>query len=207
MTLNEPTTAKGRATRRALLAAAEEVFGEHTYERASVSEITRRAGVAQGTFYVYFPDKRAAFAELVRQLNHDMRRRISESVAGLDDRFEIERVGFRTYFEYVSAHKALYRVVREAEFVAPEIHRWHYDTLAEGYVAGLRRAQEAGQINDTVSPEIAAWILMGIGEFLGDRWVLIEGQLPSDDQFDEAMSFITAALAPAPALAGPEGTT
>ncbi len=207
MTLNEPTTAKGRATRRALLAAAEEVFGEHTYERASVSEITRRAGVAQGTFYVYFPDKRAAFQELVRQLNHDLRRRISESVAGIDDRFEVERTGFRTFFDYVKAHNALYRIVREAEFVDPDIYRWHYDTLAEGYVAGLRRAQVAGQLDDAVSPETAAWILMGIGEFLGARWVLLEGQVPPDVVFDETMAFITAALRPRPVDVGAEAAT
>ena len=41
-----PPTAKGRATRQAILAAAEEVFGELSYDRASISEITRRAGVA-----------------------------------------------------------------------------------------------------------------------------------------------------------------
>ncbi|MGA9595817.1 MAG: helix-turn-helix domain-containing protein, partial [Acidimicrobiia bacterium] len=58
-----PPTAKGRATRQAILDAAEDVFGESSYERASIAEITRRAGVAQGTFYVYFPDKKAAFIE------------------------------------------------------------------------------------------------------------------------------------------------
>ena len=64
-------TEKGRVTRQALLDAAEEVFGEYSYDRASIAEITRRAGVAQGTFYVYFPDKTAAFVELVHDLNHD----------------------------------------------------------------------------------------------------------------------------------------
>ncbi len=63
-----PPTAKGRATRQAILEAAEEVFGELSYDRASIAEITRRAGVAQGTFYVYFADKKAAFIELVHVL-------------------------------------------------------------------------------------------------------------------------------------------
>ncbi|MGB5533800.1 MAG: helix-turn-helix domain-containing protein, partial [Acidimicrobiia bacterium] len=43
-----PVTEKGRVTRQALLDAAEEVFGEYSYDRASIAEITRRAGVAQG---------------------------------------------------------------------------------------------------------------------------------------------------------------
>jgi AcrR family transcriptional regulator len=44
-----PVTARGEATRRKILDAAEEVFGEMGYYEASISEITRRAGVAQGT--------------------------------------------------------------------------------------------------------------------------------------------------------------
>jgi AcrR family transcriptional regulator len=192
----EPATAKGKATRQAILAAAEKVFGENSYDGASISEITRSAGVAQGTFYVYFPDKRAAFTELVRQLNHDMRRAIAESVAGLDDRLEIERTGFRTFFDYVTRHHALYRVVRESEFVDNETYRWHYRTLAEGYVRGLLKAQGKSQITSEISAETMAWVLMGIAEFLGGRWVLWEGSPPPDDVFDEIMAFIAAALRP-----------
>ena len=49
-----------------LLSAARSVFGAKGFEDATVSEIVRRAGVAQGTFYLYFPGKDAlawAFAE------------------------------------------------------------------------------------------------------------------------------------------------
>src|SRR6266487_4411940 len=60
-----PITARGEATRRRILDAAEEVFGEYGYYEASISEITRRAGVAQGTFYIYFRTKREILAERV----------------------------------------------------------------------------------------------------------------------------------------------
>jgi AcrR family transcriptional regulator len=49
-----------------LLAAARVVFAKKGYESATVSEIVGRAGIAQGTFYLYFPGKEAlagAFAE------------------------------------------------------------------------------------------------------------------------------------------------
>jgi AcrR family transcriptional regulator len=118
-----PPTAKGRATRRALLQAAEEVFGELSYDRASIAEITSRAGVAQGTFYVYFPDKKSAFIELVHQLNHDLRRAIAEATADAPDRLAVERIGFRTFFDYVMLHEPLYRIVRESQFVDPETYQ------------------------------------------------------------------------------------
>ncbi|MCP4305710.1 MAG: TetR/AcrR family transcriptional regulator [bacterium] len=191
-----PPTAKGRATRQAILTAAEEVFGELSYDRASISEITRRAGVAQGTFYVYFPDKKTAFIELVHVLNHNMRRAISEAVAGLASRFEIERVGFTTFFEYVVEHRPLYRVVRESEFVDPETHQWHYRTLAESYIRGLSLAQTEGQIATHVSAETMAWVLMGIAELIGARYVQWEGRSPPAEVVDEVMTFIACALTP-----------
>ena len=96
-----PQTAKGRATRQAILDAAEEVFGELSYDKASIAEITRRAGVAQGTFYLYFPDKKSAFIELVHQMNHDLRRMLSEAIADSPDRLTAERIGLRTFFQNI----------------------------------------------------------------------------------------------------------
>jgi AcrR family transcriptional regulator len=56
----------GQAGRReALLAAAAAVFAEHGYHAATVAEITRRASVATGTFYLYFPSKEQCFGQLV----------------------------------------------------------------------------------------------------------------------------------------------
>ena len=45
-----PATARGEATRRKLLDSAEKEFGEKGYHAASVSSITTRADVGQGTF-------------------------------------------------------------------------------------------------------------------------------------------------------------
>lgn len=186
-----PVTARGRATRQALLDAAEEVFGELSYDRASVSEITRRAGVAQGTFYVYFPDKKAAFTELVKVLNHDMRTTIARAIEGLTDRLEMERTGFRAFFDYVSRHRALYKLVREAEFVDYDIYRWHYDTLGERYVRGIKEAIADGQLRADLDPVTAANILMGIAELTGSYWVLDKGIPPPDEVLDQIMAFVS----------------
>jgi AcrR family transcriptional regulator len=191
-----PPTAKGRATRQAILDAAEEVFGEKSYERASIAEITQRAGVAQGTFYVYFPDKKAAFTELVHVLNHNLRRAIAEAVGDLDNRVEVELVGFKTFFEFVVKHRPLYRIVRESEFVDRDSLRWHYETLTEGYIRGLEEAQSQGQITSEVSAETLAWVLMGVAELIGARYVLWERRMPPAEVLDEIMTFLSRALTP-----------
>ena len=174
----------------ALLDAAEEVFGETSYERASIAEITRRAGVAQGTFYLYFPDKRAVFVELVKKLNRGLRHFIAMRLEGVESRLAAERQGLLAFFEYTTEHRALYKVVREAEFVDEEIYLWHYRTLTEGYVRGLRQAMESGEISDDISPETMALAIMGINQLLGSMWIIVERQQPPDEVIDEIMTFV-----------------
>jgi AcrR family transcriptional regulator len=70
MSTRPPTRSRPADRRSELLAAARVVFAKKGYESATVSEIVGRAGVAQGTFYLYFPGKEAlagAFAESVAE--------------------------------------------------------------------------------------------------------------------------------------------
>lgn len=166
-----PRTARGTRTRAKLLEAAETVFAEAGYSDASIVRITETAGVAQGTFYLYFSSKLEIFEELVEDLNRRVRHAMTEASAGATTRIESERAGFRGFFEFTAAHPALYRIVREAEFVSPHALRMHYTRIVDGYISGLTTAQEHGEVGD-IDPAIVAWILMGIGEMVGMRWVL-----------------------------------
>lgn len=46
---------------------ATEIFMTEGFERASVDEIARRAGVSKATLYSYFPDKRLLFVEVMKR--------------------------------------------------------------------------------------------------------------------------------------------
>jgi AcrR family transcriptional regulator len=173
-----PTTARGQRTRQKLLDAAESVFGELGFHNAGIVEITQHADVALGTFYLYFPDKRSIFGDLVRALNARLRAAIRERIRGVDDRLEQEVIGFETFFDFVRKHRNLYRVILQAETVDEDLYRWHYRTLADGYVRGLRRAQAAGQVRADLDAETLAYSLMGMAESLGSRYVLWDGKLP-----------------------------
>ena len=188
LTAPPPTGADGRAltkrgaeTRARLLEAAESVFADLGYHDASIVKITEAAGVAQGTFYLYFTGKREIFDELVRDLNRRVRHAMKEASSRGRTRVEAEVLGFRAYFRFTAEHPALYRIIRQAEFVSPEMLEYHYDRLSEGYVEGLRAARARGEIGD-VDPEVTAWALMGAGELIGLRWILWgrPGQIPDE---------------------------
>jgi AcrR family transcriptional regulator len=173
-----PLSQRGIDTRRRLLDAAEDVFGELGYHDASIVKVAEAAGVAAGTFYLYFDSKKAIFDELVRDLNRRVRRAMKEGSSQGTTRLEAELGGFDAYFRFTAEHPTLYRIIRQAEFVSPEMLRYHYDQLSAGYIEGLKEASDSGEIGQ-LDAEVAAYGLMGLGELIGMRWILWgDGPIP-----------------------------
>jgi AcrR family transcriptional regulator len=166
-----PLSKRGLDTRRRLLDAAEQVFGELGYHDASIVKLADVAGVAAGTFYLYFDSKKAIFDELVVDLNRRVRHAMKEGSSQGTTRLEAEVLGFQAYFRFTSEHPALYRIIRQAEFVSPEMLKYHYDRLSAGYIDALRTSVESGEIGE-LDPEVTAFALMGLGEMIGMRWIL-----------------------------------
>jgi AcrR family transcriptional regulator len=83
---------QGRVARRRarvrgdLLAAARRVFAERGYQDATIAEITQRADVAVGTFYLHFRDKDEIFTTLVDEVFRILR----DSVVAVAARQPIE---------------------------------------------------------------------------------------------------------------------
>ncbi|OUN00318.1 MAG: hypothetical protein BAA04_11085, partial [Firmicutes bacterium ZCTH02-B6] len=161
----------GERTRRRLLWAAEQCFGEMGYFGAQIADITRLAGVAQGTFYVHFPGKVDILRELVRDINRRLRRRVRMAIAAAGDRRHAEVLGLAAFLQWLHGRGGIYRIVREAEFVDEEVARWYYTRLAQGYVPALAAAAEAGTVRP-IAPEPLAYALLGLGHISGLRWVL-----------------------------------
>ena len=113
-------TARGERTRRQLLDSAERIFAELGYHDASIVKITEAAGVGQGTFYLYFTSKKEVFDEVVLDLNARVRHAMTEAAASGKTRAEQELLGFGAFFRFTAEHPALYRIIRQAEFVSPE---------------------------------------------------------------------------------------
>jgi len=179
-----PETARGHRTRAKLLEAAESVFGELGYDRASITAITQKAGVAQGTYYKYFPSKHAIFVELVIEFGSSVRRHLAEATKAVGDasRADIERAGLLACFEYALEHPGLYAVVREAQFVAPATYRAYYEAFVNGYVDHLDLPAE--------DAETIAWVIAGAADMLGLRWVVWERRLPPDHVLEQVRQLL-----------------
>lgn len=192
---HQPLTKKGIKTRNKLLETAEKIFGEKGYFETSIVDITQMAGVAQGTFYKYFPSKKDIYDELVLQLSRDLRayikRRIEEQTT-----FEgAQRQGFSAFFEWVKEHRNLYSIIQQAVLVDPELYKWYYEKLASGFVTSINAAKEKGECK-SLDAETIAFGLMGIGQFLGMRWIIWENSDIPEKVFEDAMEFAFRGLSP-----------
>jgi AcrR family transcriptional regulator len=175
-----PRTARGERTLRKILDAAIAEFGERGFAETSIVGITSRAKVALGTFYTYFDSKEALFAALVQDMSGKVRDLVAPALSEASDALDGERRALEAYLQFVSAHKEVYRIVDEAEFVDPEGFRRHYETTANRIAARLQAGVDSGDLReaDASTREIWAWALMGMNVFLGLRFGVWSSQPP-----------------------------
>lgn len=188
-----PTTERGRQSRQRIVDAAERVFGEKGYFPASIADITREAGVAQGTFYLYFTSKREVFIEVLAGLAYLIRTVTREALGAGQGRLEEERRGFAAFFALVNEHPHLYRIVRQAEFVEDSL-RIYYESIVPGYVARLRAAMEREEVR-RLDAETLAYCLLGIGDLVGMRWPYWTGKPIPPEVFESMMEFLRHGMA------------
>lgn len=189
-----PRTERGRRTLRKLLDASADEFGEKGFHEASVSSITRRAGVALGSFYTYFDSKEALFQALVLDLSGQVKASVGKSVEVLKEKtqysaLDIEETALSSFLDFARDHKEIYRIIDESEFVDPKAYRAHYQGTAERILLRLREGAARGELRDDVE-EAHAWALMGMNVFLGLRYAVWSDEQSSQSVASAARSML-----------------
>ena len=178
--LRAPRTERGRRTQRALLDAAAAEFGEKGFHESSVVSITARAGVALGSFYTYFESKDALFRALVLDMSERVRDHVAPALVGPERTLGREQAALHAFLVFAREHKEIYRIIDEAEFVAPEEWRRHYETTALRIAERLREGVERGELAGPID-EVHAWAVMGMNVFLGLRYGVQDGERGLDE--------------------------
>ncbi len=193
-----PRTDRGRKTLRAILDAAAIEFGERGFHETSISGITRRAGVALGSFYTYFDSKDAVFRALVRDMSDQVRDHVTPHIRAAPDQIAAERAGLRSFIEFVRGHKEIYRIIDEAEFVDPDSFRAHYATTADRIAQRLQAAAARGDVRGDVqgdTAEVHAWAIMGMNVFLGLRYGVWNEDISPDAVADTVAQLLARGIA------------
>jgi AcrR family transcriptional regulator len=150
------TRTLGEAERREqILAAARAVFVEKGYELATVSAIVRRAGVAQGTFYLYFESKKDIVIALARRPMELVTQRLRAEISTAPSFEQALRIMVRTAFAVSRDYPDLCRLMHMGGDSMAEAKKTAEgkDMRAMG-VMMFQQAGESGQMQD-IEPGIA----------------------------------------------------
>jgi len=99
--------------RRQILHFAKQVFSKKGFHDASVSDIIHEAGIARGTFYLYFTGKRDVFDTLLDDLLQELRLRIQpiELGPGSPEPLDQLKANIRRVLELVPQEPELFRIL------------------------------------------------------------------------------------------------
>ncbi|MBN2300612.1 MAG: TetR/AcrR family transcriptional regulator [Acholeplasmataceae bacterium] len=175
-----PKRKDGQKTFERIIETARKLFSKNGYQATSINEIIHKAGIATGTFYLYFDDKFALYSYLLAKYRKAIRKAISEGIGGATTRYEKERLGLRAFLKFAWEDPLAYRIIWESMFADQKLFREYYETFAHDYVRQLSHAVETNEIRDDVDLETLSYILMGISNFVGLQ-VLFRDTLTEQD--------------------------
>jgi AcrR family transcriptional regulator len=187
---------KTQARRAELLKAAREVLAEKGFEAATISEIVARAGVAQGTFYLYFPSKISLVVTLAAELQESIERALHTSYAEAKNLGEMIDRSVLAAFDILGRYRDILALVHsglrwiEAEEAHAHIFTPYHTLIAET----IRRAQEDRAVNSTIDPEVTAVFIVGTIYYAADQCYVYHSPIPPDVYITEAARFIRQAL-------------
>jgi len=153
-----------------LVEAARRCFSSRGYHATTVDDITRAAGVAKGTFYLYFDEKREIYYEVIRgfmQLIKDIGASIAATSASPLDLFARAEQGARELTQVFLDNRELARLAyRESMGLDPELEamiKAFYREIAEVEAKNIQLGIDLGLFRP-VNPLLVAYAHIGIIE-------------------------------------------
>ena len=181
---------KAEERREQILRVAAEVFAEKGYHQASVSDIVDGAGVARGTFYQYFGNKRAIFEELLSVFMRDLKGRLPpiDAAVGLREGLSQLRRNVRAAVALMCEQRALTKILLSGAVGLDADFDEKLDAFYAELTDLLKGSLRSGQAFGIVRPcdlDLAAIYVIGALKEIMTR-VVIRGETRDLDEIVEA---------------------
>jgi TetR/AcrR family fatty acid metabolism transcriptional regulator len=159
-----------------ILDAAIEVFAEKGFHHARISDIARRAGVADGTIYLYFRNKDDVLLTIFEEKMGILIAGVQAALEGVDDPLQKVRIFARYHFRQVEDHRALAEVLQIELRLSNKFLKeyrpeklWEYLNVFANIV---REGQERGVVRAELDPFVLMWAFFGALDEIAMQWVL-----------------------------------
>jgi TetR/AcrR family fatty acid metabolism transcriptional regulator len=156
--------------------AAIEIFAEKGFHQARVSDVALRAGVADGTIYLYFKSKDDLLLCIFEDSMDLLLNGIQVALIGISDPLEKLRIFVRYHFAQVKEHKAVSEVLQVELRLSKKFLKDYRPEKLWAYLGVVKSILEEGQsqgvIRASVDPFVQMWALFGSLDELAMQWVL-----------------------------------
>ncbi|GAA4126626.1 TetR/AcrR family transcriptional regulator [Actinomadura keratinilytica] len=188
-----PLTERGARTRERILRAAREVFEERGFLDTRVAHITRRAAVAYGSFYTYFPSKEAVFLEVADRLFQDMTEHALVPSEGPSPAACVRRAN-RAYYEAYRRNARMMAIIEQVatfnvEF--QEMRRKHRAGAIGRLAEVIRRWQRAGLVGADLDAEMAARALAAMVDHSLYLWFVQGDDTPDTERLLDTLDALS----------------
>ena len=177
-----PRAARSSEKYQRILDAAVEVIAENGYFRARVTDIAARAGVADGTIYLYFKNKEQVLMAAIDSAFAAFLKRAREELSHTQEPGQRLRRLAQLHLEMLGANRSLAIVFQtelrqSAKFLAQFSHQRlieYFDLIREA----VREGQQAGVFRPELPDKIVANCFFGALDEMVTSWVLSEHDYP-----------------------------
>lgn len=198
-----PVQSRGIVTRNRIIDAAQDLFGKNGYHRTNALQIAAHAGLATGTFYSYFNNKKEVLIEIIKRFYTETAQKVfyyyNSSSSGIkDDPFKagkkLVHIMITSLYEAHRINPSLHRELVALSLLDDElmdINRKEETRVLEFLTSLLSSVRDVLHVSDL---EAAAFLLYRTAEDVIHRLRIIGTDIESERMLAELEDMICAYL-------------
>lgn len=189
-----PALSRGGEKYDRILQAAIEVIAEKSFHHARISDIASRAGVADGTVYLYFENKDHILRAAIDSTFAQFSKRVGENIQQVHSPIEklgiIARLHIETLIENRSLAVILQTEVRQsAKFMEQFSHQYFVDYI-NLVRETIRQGQQMEVIRPGISDRIAALAIFGTLDEMISSWLYTGRPIDPEQTASEVLDIL-----------------
>ncbi|WP_188615775.1 TetR family transcriptional regulator [Lysinibacillus alkalisoli] len=181
-----------------IVAAAIEVFKEKGVHKVTISDIVKRAGIAQGTFYLYFSSKWTLMPAIAEEMVEKTLAMVNEEVEQQADYEQQLQQIIHAIFDVSRKYHDIQALMYAGLASTEHLKEWEtvyaplYDWLSEWITA----VQTKGSIREDIKPEAISKLIIGLIESAAEQIYLYDTDKEAQaiTQQEQVYEFIMHAL-------------
>jgi TetR/AcrR family fatty acid metabolism transcriptional regulator len=181
-------SAPQRKRRIEILKSAKDVFSSAGFHKAGMDEIARRANIAKGTVYLYFPSKIELFIAVIKDGLENLAQKISSEVEVIESSADKIKKAISTYMLFFSDNQQLYRILLHPDLdFNDEVRKIMKDVKLSKLpqiTITIKKGIEKGEIRE-LDEESLSYMILGMTDFLLFQWLSNPNTEPIEKKIDQ----------------------